>query len=295
MEDADKVVADLGDGTAFFAVFDGHGGKEVSRYLSKHLHHFLKSSPSFSTSNLPDALKEAFLNIDYNLLTPKAQQQLKLLKSKSPQLDTDSESDSESSDESQLLRLQRPYQAMTVGSTAVVALIKDGFLVVANVGDSRCVLCRGGRAIPLTEDHKPWMEGERKRIVKAGGKIDGKRVSGSGPLNLDVSRTVGDHSLKRNDQLGPESQIISSVPDITKEILTREDEFIVLACDGIWNQITNQQCVDFIRGRLQEEASRTLSGICEELMDCCLSPEAPQHSIAGCDNMTVIIVQLTPK
>ena len=162
----------------------------MSLYLSRHLHQFLKSSPSFSTSNLPDALKEAYLNVDYSLLTPKAQQELKLLKSKSPQLDSHSDSSDDES-ESQPLRLQRPYQAMTVGSTAVTVLIKNGFLVVANVGDSRCVLCRGGEAVPLTEDHKPWMEGEMRRIVKAGGKVDGKRVSGNGPLNLDVSRTIG--------------------------------------------------------------------------------------------------------
>ena len=74
------------------------------------------------------------------------------------------------------------------GCTAVVALLRKDELVVANAGDSRCVLCRDGRAIDLSVDHKPEDDDERKRIEAAGGKVtaDG-RVNGG----LNLSRAIG--------------------------------------------------------------------------------------------------------
>lgn len=80
------------------------------------------------------------------------------------------------------------------GCTAVIALIVGKDLYVANAGDSRCVVCRNGKAIEMSLDHKPEDEEETKRIEKAGGKItlDG-RVNGG----LNLSRAIGDHTYKR--------------------------------------------------------------------------------------------------
>ncbi|XP_062506938.1 uncharacterized protein LOC134183424 [Corticium candelabrum] len=293
MEDADRVVRDMGDGTSYFGVFDGHCGKEVALYVSKYLHQYIRSLPSY-TASLHEAVINGYLNVDQSLLTPKGQRELKFLKCNPTSQASAATSDSDSSDdECKPLKAQHYFHGMNVGSTGVTALVRDDLLVVAHVGDSRCVLCRGGIAIAMTSDHKPWMEGEMDRIRKAGGKVCGNRLYGRGPLNLDVSRTFGDHSLKQNGLLGSEDQIVSVMPDVRQEVLTREDEFLVLACDGIWDQMTNQQCVDFIRDRLLEDPATRLSSICEELMDCCLSPESPQHGAAGCDNMTIMLVQLT--
>ena len=77
---------------------------------------------------------------------------------------------------------------MDSGCTAVVALLRGNELYVANAGDSRCVLCRNGKAIDMSVDHKPEDEIERNRINKAGGRItmDG-RVNGG----LNLSRAIG--------------------------------------------------------------------------------------------------------
>jgi protein phosphatase 1G len=93
------------------------------------------------------------------------------------------------------------------GCTAVVALLRDNHLYVANAGDSRCVVCREGKAIDMSEDHKPEDESERKRIEKAGG-----RVTGDGRINngLNLSRAIGDHSYKKNDKLDLSEQMVSN-------------------------------------------------------------------------------------
>ncbi|XP_066253113.1 probable protein phosphatase CG10417 isoform X1 [Euwallacea similis] len=173
------------------------------------------------------------------------------------------------------------------GCTAVVAILKGRDLYVANAGDSRCVVCRNGQAVEMSFDHKPEDAPERARIVNAGGKVtaDG-RVNGG----LNLSRAIGDHAYKENKDLSEREQMITALPDIKKlEINPGEDEFMVLACDGIWNYMSNQEVVDFVKSRI-EESSDKVSHICEEMFDHCLAPNTMGDG-TGCDNMTVIIVK----
>ncbi|GAB0094185.1 Probable protein phosphatase CG10417 [Sergentomyia squamirostris] len=172
------------------------------------------------------------------------------------------------------------------GCTAVVALLAGKDLYVANAGDSRCVVCRSGRAIEMSFDHKPEDDLERTRITNAGGKVtmDG-RVNGG----LNLSRAIGDHGYKMNYELPPDQQMISALPDVKKLTLMPEDEFMVLACDGIWNFMSSETVVEFVKKRL-DEGKETLSKICEELFDHCLAKDTSGDG-TGCDNMTAIIVK----
>ncbi|CAL8147541.1 unnamed protein product [Orchesella dallaii] len=178
------------------------------------------------------------------------------------------------------------------GATAVVGLMKweaDGLsLWVANAGDSRCVVCREGKAVDMSYDHKPELEEEAKRIIKAGGKVTQEgRVNGG----LNLSRAIGDHSYKQNATLPLEEQMISPLPSIEHIVLNpAKDKFIVLACDGVWNSMTSQEVVDFVDQRLVQ--NKPLPKICEELFDACLAPDTCGDG-TGCDNMTAIIVQLS--
>lgn len=177
------------------------------------------------------------------------------------------------------------------GCTAVVAVLKGQELYVANAGDSRCVVCRKGQAVEMSLDHKPEDEAEMERIVKAGGKVtaDG-RVNGG----LNLSRALGDHIYKRSEDLSAEEQMITALPDVrTLMIDPAEDEFMVLACDGIWNFMSSQEVVDFVRLRIQEGQTK-LSQICEKLFDHCLAPNTLGDG-TGCDNMTAVIVQFQPE
>lgn len=140
--------------------------------------------------------------------------------------------------------------------------MKGHELYVANAGDSRCVLCRDGQAVELSLDHKPEDEPEMERIVKAGGKVtaDG-RVNGG----LNLSRALGDHAYKQNVELSPQEQMISALPDVRHITIKPEtDEFMILACDGIWNFMSSQDVVQFIRTRLTHNNDK-LSKICEEV------------------------------
>ncbi|CAN8002145.1 unnamed protein product, partial [Ixodes hexagonus] len=118
------------------------------------------------------------------------------------------------------------------GCTAVVALLRGRTLVVANAGDSRCVVCRSGKALDMSLDHKPEDATELSRIRQAGGTVtrDG-RVNGG----LNLSRAIGDHAYKRNAEFELQDQMITALPDVkTLELDPETDEFMVLACDGIW-------------------------------------------------------------
>ncbi|KAJ1530442.1 hypothetical protein ONE63_005347 [Megalurothrips usitatus] len=177
------------------------------------------------------------------------------------------------------------------GCTAVVALLKGRDLYVANAGDSRCVVCRNGTAIEMSLDHKPEDPLEWQRILQAGGKVtcDG-RVNGG----LNLSRAIGDHAYKQNKEKSATEQMITALPDVrTLRINPDVDEFMVLACDGIWNYLSSQEVVDFVRKRVQEGKLK-MSQICEELFDHCLAPNTLGDG-TGCDNMTAVIVQFRPE
>lgn len=171
------------------------------------------------------------------------------------------------------------------GCTACVALLRGPELYVANVGDSRCVVSRDKKAVEMSLDHKPEDDPEAARIIKAGGRVtaDG-RVNGG----LNLSRAIGDHGYKQNKNLSPEEQMISPLPDVRSMTLDPKDDFMIVACDGIWNSLTSQEACDFVSERLADD--KKLSDICEELFDHCLAPDTHGDG-TGCDNMTCIIVK----
>jgi len=175
----------------------------------------------------------------------------------------------------------------TSGATAVAALLTtDNKIYVANAGDSRSVIDIKGEAKPLSFDHKPTNESEKARICAAGGYIDFGRVNG----NLALSRALGDFEFKKNSSLSPEQQIITADPDVICHEITEEDEFLVLACDGIWDCLSSQQVVDIIRFEISQ--GKELEEITELICDHCLAPDTASRIGIGCDNMTVLVVAL---
>ncbi|KAG8074402.1 hypothetical protein GUJ93_ZPchr0006g40774 [Zizania palustris] len=134
-----------------------------------------------------------------------------------------------------------------VGSTAVVAVLGPRHVVVANCGDSRAVLCRGGTAIPLSCDHKPDRPDELERIHAAGGRVifwDGARVFGM----LAMSRAIGDSYLKPYVICDPEVRVI--------ERKDGEDEFLILASDGLWDVVSNEVACNVVRACLRSSRRR---------------------------------------
>jgi len=170
------------------------------------------------------------------------------------------------------------------GSTATAILVSEDTIYVANAGDSRTILSINGKAKPMSFDHKPTDPGEQTRVEQAGGRVKDGRVN----EHLALSRAIGDFDFK-NDGSKPESQPVSVFPDITNHRITDEVEFIVLACDGIWDCKTSQEVIDYVRKGIADKLP--LDKICESIMDDCLSEDFHASSV-GCDNMTITIVGL---
>ncbi|AWU73404.1 uncharacterized protein C5L36_0A00180 [Pichia kudriavzevii] len=258
MEDSHSTVLDmsklvgktnLNEQNAFFGVYDGHGGEKVAIFTGENLPKILAKSENYAKGDYIQALKDTFLAADVELLN---HEEL----SKDPS-----------------------------GCAATTTLITPNAIYCANAGDSRTIMSIDGVVKPLSFDHKPTNEGEKNRIVNAGGFVDMGRVNG----NLALSRGIGDFEFK-DSNLKPEEQAVTPLPDVLEHKLdTLKDEFIVLACDGIWDCLSSQQVIDFVRRYIKEKKS--LIEISELLMNTCLAPTSGGSGI-GCDNMSVCIVAL---
>ena len=293
MEDAHTAVPQLDERTSFFAVFDGHGGKAVAKFCAKHLHMQFLRSAAYCSGDLASSARKAFLRMDEMMKGQRGWRELAELGEKGPKFagvlesiiwspkagDAEKLGDGWHSEEGP----HSDFSGPTCGSTACVAIIRNDQLVVANAGDSRCVISRKGQAHDLSRDHKPELQSEKERIENAGGYIVAGRVNGS----LNLTRAIGDMEMKENKLLPAEKQTVSAEPEVNTVTLSEDDEFIVLACDGIWDCMSSQQVVDFVHEKLKTEDS--LSAVCEKVLDRCLAPESGGE---GCDNMTMILVVL---
>eukprot|EP00887_Chlorella_sp_A99_P005127 scaffold25.g5127.t1 len=384
-EDAHASVLEVNDPkTAIFAIFDGHGGREVSKFCAAHLPQELSQADGFANGDVERALAETFLRMDELLVKDEYRDELKQMRGSdsdeekdAPMVingaslpdsllealglqagsgsgfqiklvrsgpggknisidDIEAEEDQEGGEEVEDAKAAGAEEAATVrsakpgaeaerrgeaddsdraskrkregmqgedeyggpcaGCTAVCAVVRGNELYVANAGDSRCVLCRNGTALAMSTDHKPTDAEEYDRIIKAGGFVADGRVNGS----LNLSRAIGDleykqtkasHACVLGSEVGPGEQMVTAMPEVRKEALQPGDAFLILACDGIWDVLTNQEAVDFVVERLA--AGKSPKAICEEICDHCLAPDTGGCG-KGCDNMSVQVVLLKP-
>lgn len=226
-QDSYTVIEDAKEGYYALSVLDGHGssGKEASnsasdnlqKYFEKHKKEILKLQ-TFKDREI--FLKNAFSHTEKTL--------------KSSGID---------------------YSGS--GTCAVFVFIKDNILTVANLGDSRAVLCRIGKekaAIELSWDQKPTRKDEKERILASGGKIERLNFNGEyvGPFRvwadeegpgIAMSRSLGDFQAKK---IG-----LISIPEIDHLWLKTRDKFVVLASDGVWDVMSSAEVVGFV---LRQEA-----------------------------------------
>ncbi|XP_065034133.1 probable protein phosphatase 2C 11 [Musa acuminata AAA Group] len=272
-------------------------GKVVAKFCAKYLHtQILKYEPQLG-GDLSASVQKAFLRMDEMMKGQRGWRELAVLGDKmdkftgliegliwSPRGGYSSEHLDEWAYEE---GPHSDFSGPTSGSTACVAVIRNNQLIVANAGDSRCVLSRKGRAISLSTDHKPYLVEEKERIVKAGGFIQAGRINGSLNLTRAIGTSSVDMEFKQNKFLPAEKQVVTCNPDINIVELCDDDEFLILACDGVWDCMINQQLVDFITEHIKTESC--LSAVCERVLDRCLAPSTISEE--GLDNMTMILVQ----
>ncbi|XAR56950.1 Phosphoprotein phosphatase [Bertholletia excelsa] len=202
---------------AFYAVFDGHGGSNAAAaFVKKNAVRLL-----FEDVNLPQTS-----DVDNDFLDKLESSHRKAF------LLAD-----------QALAAEYSISAYC-GTTALTALVLGRHLMVANAGDCRAVLCRKGVAVQMSQDHKPSYSPERKRIEDLGGYIEYGYLNG----DLAVTRALGDWYLKF---LSGSASPLTAEPEIQQTMLTEDDEFLIVACDGIWDVMSNEYAISLVRRGLR--------------------------------------------
>ena len=139
----------------------------------------------------------------------------------------------------------------------------------------------------MSKDHKPDDETEKARILKAGSTVEDGRVDG----NLNLSRSLGDLKYKRTKFLKPQDHPITAFPDVKKHKLGPDCDFIVMACDGIWETKSSQDVATYVHNQIQKNSKVRLSKIVEDLFEDIISPDYTETQGLGCDNMTGMVIQ----
>ena len=255
---------------SFFGLYDGHGGNGACDFLRDNLHKFIINDKYFPL-NPQRAIANGYIHAEKIFL--------------------------------------KNYggRGDTSGSCAIIILIIENRVYIANVGDSRAVLSakNGTKFYMLSKDHRPGEESEYKRILEAGGKIykteyeyeknnDNKSISSlMGPLRvlpgkLSVSRTIGDIEAK-NPKYGGNPNVIISIPEIKYFDNNNKNDFILIGCDGIFEKLKNKEVIEKIWKDINSNNFpdiHHLSGYCvESLIGECLKKESS-------DNLTVIMLSL---
>eukprot|EP01103_Thecamoeba_quadrilineata_P002428 TRINITY_DN12389_c0_g1_i1.p1 TRINITY_DN12389_c0_g1~~TRINITY_DN12389_c0_g1_i1.p1 ORF type:complete len:429 (+),score=103.63 TRINITY_DN12389_c0_g1_i1:38-1324(+) len=238
---------------AFFGVFDGHGGRKAADFAAATLHLHIAQRLQ-KDQNMSEACREATLTV-----------------------------------EKEFMHLAEK-EHLPDGTTAAVAVIKDGVLCICNVGDSEAVLCRGTEAIPLTRAHNPQKNSEeRDRIVEQGGRLYNDRLAhpvlNPAFFNIAVSRSIGDIFFKHQDYVKGKPVLLIAEPYVAEIKLCEEDKFMVVACDGLLDVMNHQEIVDFVLQRRNQEDNPRLEIVARELVEDALDR-------GSSDNVTVMIVDL---
>ena len=263
-----------------FGVFDGHGGKEISSFVSNHFLEELVANKNLP-SDMSLALKETFIKMDEIMQTKEGIEEIKKYSRQSKE-----EDERQSKNEPANSQMQLLAQLMPPKDPEANDIFMNKKIYFANAGDSRVVLCRKGVAEEGSQDHKPEMESEKNRIYKADGWISEGRVKG----NLNLTRGFGDLEYKQNKSLKAEEQMITANPDIKIVDYNSECDFVIIGCDGIWDCLTNQEACDFVSKRLKDTPDIKISKIIEEMLDSIVAKDLYNETGVGCDNMTCIVV-----
>eukprot|EP00252_Welwitschia_mirabilis_P000791 TRINITY_DN1075_c0_g2_i1.p1 TRINITY_DN1075_c0_g2~~TRINITY_DN1075_c0_g2_i1.p1 ORF type:complete len:377 (-),score=84.74 TRINITY_DN1075_c0_g2_i1:398-1528(-) len=231
---------------AFYGVFDGHGGAAAAAFARDHLLKYIVEDSEF----LP-VLKQ---DVNFNMAAEKALKNAFMEADLALAEDNDVDS--------------------WCGTTVLTALILGRCLFVANAGDCRAVLSRRGKAVAMSQDHKPERASERLRIEASGGFVYDGYLNGE----LSVARALGDWAMKlTKDCVSP----LIAEPEIHQAYLTEEDEILIIACDGIWDVLSSQKAVDIARNSLIHHNDPVES--CKDLVSEVLAQ-------ADCDNLTVVVI-----
>jgi serine/threonine protein phosphatase PrpC len=187
------------------------------------------------------------------------------------------------------------WVAKLTGCTANVVLVTPNYIYTANSGDTRSIICRtNGLTEALSVDHKPEDPIELARIEAVGGYVKEGRIC----ENLNLSRSLGDFQYKQSLDKSYKEQMITCYPDVT---VTRrypsQDDMLVVACDGVWDCLTNEACMKVLQDNITEleQTGPPLKDLEEPIMmmfnQIIAKDIASSDGGIGTDNMTCILIK----
>lgn len=248
----------------FFGVFDGHGGHHVSALCKENMHVIMEEELMRvkHTGGEVEELWRTAINRSFERMDEMAKSLCQC----------------EGLENTGVCRFHP--QLSLVGSTAVVSLLTPEYIIVANCGDSRAVLCYDGKAVPLSVDHKPEREDERSRIEGCGGQVvfgaNGARVEGI----LAMSRAIGDRFLK---------QVVTWEPEYSFWKRNGGDMSLILASDGLWDVLSSEMSCEVVHECQQEDRKTTASSTSTSAAALLVRLAVGRRST---DNISVIVVDL---
>ncbi|MFS7908323.1 putative protein-serine/threonine phosphatase [Helianthus anomalus] len=252
IDDLSKHLGDAykwGLASSFYALFDGHNGAEAASYVKEHAMRLF-----FEDSDLPQAAPTSASDAD-DLFLKQVE-----------------ESHNKAFLQADLALADECSVSDYCGTTALTVLIMGRHIIIANAGDSRAVLCRNGSATQMTDDHRgSTCLQEKERCERLGGYFDE-----DGYLNgqLSVTRALGDWHMKKE-------KLVIAEPDVRQMVLTDNDEFMIIACDGIWDVMSNQEAVALVRCQLRQH---------NDPQRCAKELTAQAARLHSADNLTAIVV-----
>lgn len=300
----DSIELDKGNSVSIYAIFDGHGGEYISRFVVDNFVTAVKynillvkdknfscqnecisctcqSTTDIFSENYVQIISKAHSDLDRLLLSKEGSIAFeRLFKGQSKNLRLHP-----SSFKHPCLISCNLSLAYSMGTTAICAFILNRFIVISNLGDSIAYLYnKGGSIIKLNREHKPSFEEERNRILKSGSCVTNSRINGI----MNISRSLGDFRFKDNQKLRKSSQSVISAPEVEMFKFDDSAEFVVLASDGFWNNADYKESCRHISGQLKQNIN--ISEIARQMQDIVI---AKNHKLMReTDNMTCIIIKL---
>ena len=278
-----------------FGVFDGHGGGEVAKYTKSHFEELLVQVEEYKQADYQEGLRKVFLKVDESLNNGGLEEVAKTKRDNPPQKSalmkiltdvTKKKSAAEAAaaaggeggedtkatpaaEDSEDLQLD------SIGCTANVVMVdySTNKIFVANAGDSRCIMGKGGQVVPLSFDHKPESEVEIARIEAAGSRVTEGRVDG----HLNLTRALGDLKFKKKEELKAEDHPITANPDVYEYEFSTEADFILMGCDGVWETKSNEEMCEWVYRKLEEAPDRSIASLKSIVSDLLNELISPNH------------------
>lgn len=240
----------------YFSIFDGHAGNFAADWCGKKVHLLLEDIiRKHPNTPIPELLDMTFTSVDQQLeklplknsgctaVTAVLRWEDRIPNPQSATGSTALAPAAAAAAKSEAKGDQDAAPSQVTEAKLKESATRQRVLYTANVGDARIVLCRNGKALRLSYDHKGSDENEGKRIAGAGGLILNNRVNGV----LAVTRALGDAYMK---------DLVTGHPYTTETVIQPDmDEFLILACDGLWDVCSDQEAVDLIRNIQDPQAA----------------------------------------